>query len=177
LCVQDHLTKFVHLRPCVSKEGLEVARHLYQIFCEFGAPLLLQSDNGLEFRNQIVEGLKMLWPDLQIVHGRSRKPSTQGSVERANGDFQPMLGAWMRENKNIKWSVGLPLVNHQKNRSYHTGIKTTPYNALFGKEAYNGLEITNLPPETKKKIKTVKDLYSVLSGIILLSTLLYTCIN
>jgi len=83
----------------------------------------------------------------------------------------------MRENKNIKWSVGLPLVNHQKNRSYHTGIKTTPYNALFGKEAYNGLEITNLPPETKKKIKTVKDLYSVLSGIILLSTLLYTCIN
>ena len=91
----------------------------------------------------------MLWPDLQIVHGRSRKPSTQGSVERANGDFQPMLGAWMRENKNIKWSVCLPLVNHQ---------------------------ITNLPPETKKKIKTVKVLYSVLSGIFNF-TLLYTCIN
>ncbi len=86
MCVQDHLTKFVHLRPCVSKEGLEVARHLYQIFCEFGALC------GLEFRNQIVEGLKMLWPDLKIVHGRSRKPSTQGSVERANGDFQPMFG-------------------------------------------------------------------------------------
>ena len=52
LCVQDHLTKFVHLRPCFSKEGLEVAKHLYQIFCEFGALLLLQSDIGLEFRNK-----------------------------------------------------------------------------------------------------------------------------
>jgi len=27
-----------------------------------------------------------------MVHGRSRRPQTQGSVERANGDFQPMLG-------------------------------------------------------------------------------------
>ena len=61
LTVQDHLTKFVHLRPCQSKEGVEVAKHLYLIFCEFGAPLLLQSDNGLELRNQVVAGLKILW--------------------------------------------------------------------------------------------------------------------
>ncbi len=77
LTVKDHLTKFVHLRPCQSKEGVEVAKHLYLIFCEFGAPLLLQSDNGLEFRNQVVAGLKILWPDLQIVHGRSRRSTCQ----------------------------------------------------------------------------------------------------
>jgi hypothetical protein len=168
LTVQDHLTKFVHLRPCQSKEGVEVAKHLYLIFCEFGAPLLLQSDNGLEFRNQVVAGLKILWPDLQIVHGRSRRPQTQGSVERANGDFQPMLGSWMRENQNPKWSLGLPLVMHQKNRKYHTGIKTTPFNAVFGKEAYNGLEITNLSAEIKKDVKTIKYLYRVLSSIIII---------
>ena len=74
-------------------------------------------------------------------------------VERANGDFQPMLGSWMHKN---------PLVMHQKNRKYHTGIKTTPFNAVFGKEVYNGLEITNLSTEIKKDVKTIKDLYSVI---------------
>lgn len=140
LNVQDHLTKFCHLRPFHSKEGLEVAKELFKIFSEFGVPLLLQSDNGLEFRNKIVRNLKMLWPDLQMVHGRSRRPQTQGSVVRANGDFQPMLGTWMRENKNPNWSIGLYIVQHQKNRKYHSGIKTTPYNMMFGHEAYNGLE-------------------------------------
>jgi hypothetical protein len=49
---------------------------------------------------------------------------------------------------------------------YHSGIKTTPFNAMFGKEAYNGLECLNLPTESREQVKTVKDLYSVLSGII-----------
>jgi hypothetical protein len=38
---------------------------------------------------------------------------------------------------------------NQKNRKYHTGIKTTPFNAVFGKEAYNGLD------EIKKDAKTI----------------------
>ncbi len=87
-----------------------MAKHLFWIFAELSAPLLLQSDNGKEFRNQVVRGLKMLWPSLQIVHGRSRRPQTQGSVDRANGDFQPT--------------------------------------------------------ESREQVKTVKDLYSDLSGII-----------
>jgi transposase InsO family protein len=85
---QDHLTKFCHLRPCTTKGAVEVANHLYHIFCEFGAPIILHSDNGLEFRNQVVSSLKLIWPGLQLVHGQSRTPKTQGSVERANGDFQ-----------------------------------------------------------------------------------------
>ncbi len=95
-------------------------------------------------------------------------PHTQGSVERANDDFQPMLGTWMRENKNPNWSIGLYIVQHQKNRKYHSGIKTTPYNMMFGHEAYNGLEITNLPRESKEKIKTIKDLYAIFTGIFFL---------
>ena len=70
----------------------------------------------------------------------------------------------MREHKNPHWSLGLSLVMHQKNRKFHRGLGTSPFNALFGKEAYNGLEIVNIPAESKKKIKTIKDLYHVLTG-------------
>ena len=33
---QDHLTKFCHLRPCVTKGAVEVVNPLYKIFWEFG---------------------------------------------------------------------------------------------------------------------------------------------
>jgi len=71
LNLQDNCTKFCHLRTMCTKSAVEVANHCYHIFCEFGAPIVLHSDNGLEFRNQVIEALKIIWPGLQLVHGRS----------------------------------------------------------------------------------------------------------
>ncbi|XP_050529731.1 KRAB-A domain-containing protein 2-like [Daktulosphaira vitifoliae] len=81
---QDHLTKFVQLRPLKTKRAEEVAKHLIDIFCIFGAPMILQSDNGREFANKIIEDLKEMWDTLKIVHGKPRHSQSQGSVERAN---------------------------------------------------------------------------------------------
>lgn len=53
LVYQDHLTKFVRLRPLKSKTAEEVAYHITDIFCELGAPTILQSDNGREFTNSV----------------------------------------------------------------------------------------------------------------------------
>ena len=85
LNVQDHFTKYIHLRALKTKTAAEVAWHLFEIFIEFGAPAILQSDNGREFRAAIIEELLLLWPDLKLVHGRPRHPQSQGSVERSNG--------------------------------------------------------------------------------------------
>ena len=49
---QDHHTKFTHLRPLKSKHAAFVAFELFKIFSTFGAPRILQSDNGKEFVNQ-----------------------------------------------------------------------------------------------------------------------------
>ena len=93
---QDHLTKFCWLVPLKQKCADEVARALCHVWGMTSAPLILQSDNGREFRNAIVSALKIYWPGLRIVHCRPRRPQTQGSVERANGDVQNILGKWMR---------------------------------------------------------------------------------
>ena len=92
---QDHLTKFCVLRPLTSKRAAEVAYQLLDIFLLFGAPCILQSDNGSEFTAQIIVELKELWPDLVLVHGKPRHPQSQGSVERANCDIKDMLVAWL----------------------------------------------------------------------------------
>jgi hypothetical protein len=49
---QDHLTKFVVIRPLTPKRAAEVAYQLMNIFLLFGARHILQSDNGSELRAQ-----------------------------------------------------------------------------------------------------------------------------
>ena len=62
------------------KRKQDVVRDICIIVWQFGSPVFLQSDNGKEFRNKLLESFKLLWPFLDIVDGRQRKPQgTQGN--------------------------------------------------------------------------------------------------
>lgn len=56
-------------------------------FLLFGAPTILQSDDGNDFTAEVVKELKVLWPRLVTVHGKLRHPQIQESVELANGRY------------------------------------------------------------------------------------------
>ena len=161
---QDHLTKFCVLKPLTSKRASEVAYQLLDIFLLFGAPEILQSDNGSEFTACIITELKQLWPELVLVHGKPRHPQSQGSVERANCDIKDMLVAWMSDNNTTDWTVGLKFVQFQKNSSYHSEIKRTPFAALFGSDAKVGLTTSALPHEVICKLQSEDDLISVITN-------------
>ncbi|XP_035219509.1 KRAB-A domain-containing protein 2-like [Stegodyphus dumicola] len=79
---QDHLTKFILLRALKSKRA-EVAYQLLDVFTTISAPSVLQSDNGTEFANQVINELKNMRPELKLVHGKPRNSQSQGPVERA----------------------------------------------------------------------------------------------
>jgi hypothetical protein len=155
---QDHLTKFSILRPLKSKRAAEVAYQLTDIFLLLGAPHILQSDNGREFTANIITELKLLWPELKLVHGRPRHPQSQGSVERANADIKSMIISWTHENNNTHWSEGLRFVQFQKNRSYHRTIDQSPYSALFGSDQKVGLSSPAIPKEILDTLETEEDL-------------------
>ncbi len=70
----------------------------------------------------------------------------------------------MRTNKTANWAIGLPYVQYIKNRKFNKGIGMSSYQSIFGKEAYNGLELINLPDSHKEKIKSLKELYANISG-------------
>jgi hypothetical protein len=65
---QDHLTKFIVLRPLTSKPAAVVAYQLLDIFLLLGAPQILQSDNG----QQELQAQKMV--------KRSRRVMVEGSI-------------------------------------------------------------------------------------------------
>ncbi|KAL4141348.1 hypothetical protein QTP88_004003 [Uroleucon formosanum] len=160
---QDHHTKFISLLPLESKRAVEVASNLLIIFLTFGAPKILQSDNGRKFVNSIINEIKELWPKCIIVHGRPRHPQSQGSIKRSNRDVENMLRAWMKDNKNKKSSIGLKFVQFQKNSSHHRIIGHSPYKALFGCDPKIGLSTSNLPLEVIKKLTAEEDLEEIYS--------------
>lgn len=83
LYFQDHLTTFLILRLLHTKTA------------------------GPEFANCIVEELKVVWPELFIVHGKLRHIQSQGSIESVNQDVQKILIVWMDDVKINHGSEGL----------------------------------------------------------------------
>nr|XP_022900156.1 SCAN domain-containing protein 3-like [Onthophagus taurus] len=158
---QDHLTKFVILRALKTKRAEEVAYNLLDIFTLIGAPAILQSDNGREFSNQIVSSLKTYWPTLKIVHGKPRHSQSQGSVERANQDIENMLTTWMQDSDSNRWSDGLRFVQLMKNKAFHSGIKRTPYEALFGSKVKVGI---SLPLDDTHNLESEEDLENMIKS-------------
>lgn len=159
---QDHLTKFVLLRSLQSKRAEEVAYQLTDIFLTFGAPCILHSDNGREFVNAVINEVISYWPEVKLVHGKPRHSQSQGSVERANQDIEKMLAAWMQDNNTTNWSKGLAFVQFMKNRALHSGIKQSPYRAMFDIEPRVGLTTSNLPSEVIETLNDEDDLQKVL---------------
>ena len=131
----------------MAKRASEIIYQLLDIFSVFGAPSILQSDNGREFVNSVITELSALWDGLKIVHGKPRHSQSQGSVERANRDIEDMLMTWLQSNSTTHWGDGLRFIQVMKNRAYHEGIKCSPYEAMFGQPMKVRLKTSNLPDD------------------------------
>nr|XP_022902149.1 KRAB-A domain-containing protein 2-like [Onthophagus taurus] len=158
---QDHPRKFVILRALKTQRAEEVAYNLLDIFTLIGAPAILQSDNGREFSNQIVSSLKTYWPTLTIVHGKLRHSQSQGSIERANQDIENILTTWMQDSDSNRWSDGLRFVQLMKYKAFQSGIKRTPYEALFGSKVKVGI---SLPLDDTHNLESEEDLENVIKS-------------
>ncbi len=65
LQLKDHFTKYCWAKPLEHKEAKEVYNVIREIFYLFGAPRILQSDNGREFVNQLINSLRSDFPGLK----------------------------------------------------------------------------------------------------------------
>ena len=131
---QDNLTKFCILKSLSDKKN--TVQPLLEIFNLFGAPKILHSDNGGEFRGrEFVKYFQRFWPELKMVKGKPYNPRSQGSVERANQQIKNLILACIHNNStydNVENIIHN--VQYIKNTTYNRTIKCSPYNALFGQD-------------------------------------------
>ncbi|KFD62035.1 hypothetical protein M514_25754 [Trichuris suis] len=76
-----------------------------------------------------------------------------------------MLCTWTQDKKTDRWSDGLRFVQLTKNRAFHTGIKRTPYEALFGCKAKVGLATSSLPQDVLQDIQTEEELEEIIESV------------
>jgi len=158
----DHGVKELTCIPITLKQASCVAFALFTIFTETGPLSILQTNNGGEFSNHahdhvgcqlvledefinlVIQELKNLWPECQMVRGSPKHSESNGGVERVNQTVQRKLGGWMKMNKTNHWSVRCKLMQQWRvNTQYHCTIKDTPYHLVYGMHPRVG--ISKLP--------------------------------
>ena len=82
-----HLTKFCNIKPLASKKATEVAFNLIDVFTIFGAPHILQSDNGREFTALVIPELKLMWPNWLLSMENLDTPSLKVALKGLTGTF------------------------------------------------------------------------------------------
>ena len=108
----DHWSKFHFVFPLTCKSAANVANALQKwVFPVMGLPSVLQSDNGREFVNKLIEEVVARWPGhVQLVSGRPRHPQSQGLVEQAHYTLERMISAKIADSgtEQPAWANWLP---------------------------------------------------------------------
>lgn len=98
------------------------------------------------------------------MHGKSKHTQTQGSVKHEHQDVENMLNSWLESNKMSKWSEGLHFAQLTYNRTFHEGIKCTPYEAMFGAPVKVGLK-TSFLNDSIKHLRTKEELQVLIEEV------------
>lgn len=130
LSVLDCFSRYLWLRPITNKASKTIAQELEKIYLEFGPPSILQSDRGSEFYGAVLELAREF--HIKIIHSSPYHPESQGKLERSHATWKRKIRQMVGANCGTNWVKELPKLACNYNIGYHTGIKLSPYECLFG---------------------------------------------
>lgn len=132
VCV-DHFSRFVVLSPLEGKSAKGVAHALVtNLFCPYSTPRVLLSDNGTEFRNEILQGICAQY-NIKHTFTVAYHPSSNGLVERANRKILEALRPVVN-SLHDDWEDWLPHIGACINSSMCESTGKSPHYILYGED-------------------------------------------
>ena len=132
VCV-DVFTGFLVLRALKQKTAESVARALWDIFTIIGVPRVLQSDNGTEFKNEILAALTRL-EGVEHRFIAAYNPRADGKVERSVKTVKDTVNKLM-QGATCYWHLHIPFVQYAYNNKVQSLTGSTPFSLMFGRAA------------------------------------------
>jgi hypothetical protein len=132
IVAMDYFTRWPEARPLKAANSETVATFIYEeIICRFGAPQVLQSDQGTHFVNEVI---KQLTAKFKIRHSLSSPyhPQSNGLVERFNKSLCEGL-AKVGETIHDWDKYVQPVLFAYRVKELRIS-KKSPYELVYGKE-------------------------------------------
>jgi hypothetical protein len=137
--IVDRLTKSAHFLAIKETDSLERLSRIYlkEVVSRHGVPVSIISDRDPRFASRFWKQLhKALGTQLDM--STAYHPQTDGQSERTIQTLEDMLRACVIDFGK-SWEIHLPLVEFSYNNSYHSSIKATPFEALYGRKCRSPL--------------------------------------
>ena len=131
LVAVDQYTRFVEVIPLKAASSSSVACTLVrEVFCRYGPPKKLISDNGPQFRGKSMRAMCAEWGVEQVFTTPYHPQSNM--VERVNRNLKAMLQAYARDDHR-QWDVHLAEFSFALNSCRHDTLGVDPARIMFGR--------------------------------------------
>ncbi|CDH59310.1 hypothetical protein RO3G_15169 [Lichtheimia corymbifera JMRC:FSU:9682] len=132
LVMVDVCTRFCILRALPNKHSDTIVEALVQVFCDFGIPRVLQSDNGREFKNTI---MKKLVESLGVHHRFTTPyhPRANGIAERWVQSATDVIRKKI-EGAGNDWDYYVPSTQLELNMRVAKRLNTPPFSLMFARD-------------------------------------------
>ena len=149
LTCTDHFSKWCTATAIPDKKATTIADALIRdVFCIYGTPYEILSDQGPEFDNKL---LHSLCEKLHIskIRTSAYQPSTNGVAERIHKTINSMMGRII-EDDHLRWTDHLPYIMAAYRSAVHNATGYSPNFLMFGRELYTPLDIIIKTPSNSQ---------------------------
>ena len=151
LLIIDLCTRFIWLRAMKVLNAQTVARKLYGVFCMVGFPKVIQSDNGPEFRNGVIQEL------VKAVNSEHRfitpyHPQGNGVAEAGVKRVKEMIKREL-SGAVTEWKRALPRIQYYINVRVVGIHKSSPFDLFYARasNAWRDYQVMSGEPADKRK--------------------------
>jgi hypothetical protein len=167
LTIVDVCSNYTVVRPLRNKDMETIGRELWKVFADYGTPKILQSDNGTEFVNQVLDAMRVVYGiDHCLI--TAYHPRANGLVERRNKEVSRALRKFC-EGTFGAWQDWLPLVQISLNDAVSERTGTAAFSLMFGQKFNDFHDFSNveLPSDTDKVFVDVKQHWDQFKKLVL----------
>jgi transposase InsO family protein len=134
LTIIDRYSRWLEFIPLPGKSAEDVASALFKEWiARYGVPSTILSDNGLEFRNNLLNALSERL-GVRRQFSAPYHPKTNGLCERVHRFAKEALGSIL-DSKLRQWDEFLPMLAFAHRTSPIVGLGFSPYELVMGKKA------------------------------------------
>ncbi|MGI0059984.1 MAG: DDE-type integrase/transposase/recombinase, partial [Nitrosotalea sp.] len=144
LVLIDVFTGFVVLKPLKDTTAETVARKLWKIFALIGYPKILQSDNGSEFINDIIQTLVRI-TGIEQRFITPYNPRADGKVERSIQTVMLIIKKLLHGTSN-HWPLFVSFAQLAFNNKISSLTNSTPFSLMFGRTINDMKDYSSTPP-------------------------------